>query len=444
MLPRYTLEPMQRLWADERVKFEYWLKVELAILRAQATLGQITWSAVNEIEKAADFDLARIHELDAEINHDLIAFVKAVQEKLVENGAEKHKDLFHKIPTSYDIEDPAQIMMLREASQLICTELFALETILKKRAREHRWTLMIARTHGQYAQPDTFGHLLLVFGEAVGRSVRRFEWILNLELSEAKISGAVGNYAEISPEIEKLALGFLKLKPARAETQILQRDRHAALLSTIAIAGATIEQMSRTFWEMMRSDTRELEEPRKPKQRGSSAMGHKKNPILTEQFMGLPRLLRGYALAAIENIATPEWRAIEQSSVERHILPDATSLLHYQAVKATKFVERLVVFPDRMLHNLNVRTHGVWASQRIRNALMSAGVDYDTAYEYIQRISFLAVDTKTHLRDLLVTETLTATDARTAVEILDHDQVDQFFDAHSYVEQGTKHLFGEE
>lgn len=441
MLERYTLPTMQALWLDERLKFEYWLKVELAILQAQSELGLIPKVAYLAIRRTASFDLARIHELDVEINHDMIAFIKSVQEKIEVAGAGEFKGEFHKIATSYDVEDPAQILMLRLAAEHIRDALKELKLALLQRAEEHRCTMMIARTHGQFAQPDTFGHLLLVFRSAISRALVRFQQLLENDLAEGKISGAVGNYAEVPPAVERRALQILGLRPAIAETQILQRDRHAMLVCVIATTGGTIEQMARTFWEMARSDVHELEEPRKAKQRGSSAMSHKKNPIFLEQAEGLPRLLRGLAMAALENIETPECRAIEQSSVERHILPDATSLLYYLVVRMTKCVQGLVVFPDEMLETLNVRTRGVWASQKVRNALITAGIDSDTAYEYTQQASFKAVESRRHLKEILSELPLSSTDGRTANEVLGNENLDALFNPRPYVEEGINELF---
>lgn len=443
MLDRYTLKPMKELWGSEEVKFGYWLQVELDVLRARCMLVELSAPALKAIVLHAKFDVVRIKKLEAIYDHDMIAFIACVQEYLERAGAGQYKEEFHKRLTSYDVEDPAMILMLREAVNLILHELERLHDTLQKRANEHKWTLMIARTHGQYAEPTTFGHLLLVYAEAVARSIRRLYSAYNEDLAEIKLSGAVGSYGGLDPRIEMLAFRDLGLRAAHAETQILQRDRHAALLSALAIAAGTIEQMCRTFWEMMRSDVDELEEPRKATQRGSSAMAHKKNPILVERLMGMARLMRGYAHAAQENIATPEGRDISQSSVERNILPDATALLHYMASRAAFLVDGLVVHTDVMLDTLENRTFGVWATQPVRMALMEAGVPYDTAYEYLQRCAFEAIKRKFNLKWALSISAmpLSEQDPRTALDILGERKLYECFDARRYIECGIEHMF---
>lgn len=440
MLNRYTLAPMRTLWGREETKFEFWLKVELAILRARARLGNLSPEALSAISKNASFTVARIKELEAEFEHDMSAFVVTVQESLTAAGVGEFAPELHKGVTSYDIEDPALVLMLREANALVLEELRKLKGALLQKAKEHQRTLMIARTHGQYAEPTTFGQLLLVYAEAVQRSIVRLE---QAELNEGKISGAVGTYAGMNPKIEYLALTDLGLAPARAETQILQRDRHASYLAGLAVAAATIEQMCRTFWEMMRSDTHELEEPRSERQRGSSAMSHKKNPILTERLMGLARLIRGHAHTAMENVATPEGRDISQSSVERHIFPDATSLVHYMASRAANLVTRLVVFKDRMRDNLENRTRGVWATQQVRIALMDTGVPYDTAYVYTQQAAFNAVERYVHMRRMLSKMSISKEDPRTARNILGEERLAKCFDADAYLQEGISVIFRE-
>lgn len=442
MLKRYTLPSMVHLWMRPETKFESWLEVELAFLRARVELGEIPAEAFETIKTYARIDVAKIEELEAIYDHDMLAFVGAVQSSLKGTSAEKYASEFHKGITSYDVEDPALVIILREAASLILNELRDLEAALRQHAKKHQWTLMIARTHGKYAEPTTFGHLLLTFAELVNRSVRRLSRCITFELSEGKISGAVGNYGSVNPELEERALKYLKLVPAASETQILQRDRIASFLSVLATAAGTIEQMCRTFWEMMRSDAGELEEPRKPKQRGSSAMPHKKNPILTERLMGLARVVRSSAQAAQENIATPEWRDISQSSVERHILPDATSILHYMTAKATFLVSNLVVFLEQMEQNLEEKTLGVWAAQNIRIALMESGLGYDEAYELVQHAAFRAEKERTPLCEILRDLIWSKGSARSTVQdILGVERFEQCFDARAYIERGISHIF---
>lgn len=442
MIPRYTLEPMSKLWVREETKYEYWLKVELAVLAARAGLGQISSETYLKIGAVACINVRRILEIEEEIDHDLLAFVNQVQEVIQANLGSEYANEFHRGLTSFDTEDPAYVLMLREAVNLVLSELNELEKIIITKAKEYKWALMIARTHGQYAEPDTFGHLLLVFANEVGRVKVRVEQLLETELKEAKISGAVGNYAGLDPAIEREALKILGLVPANAETQIMQRDRYSTVINTLAVAAGVIEQIARTFWEMMRSDCRELEEPRRKKQKGSSAMAHKKNPILTERMMGMARLVRGYAHSVMESISTPEWRAIEQSCVERVAVADAFILVHYMVSKYRGVVQRLTVFEQNMFENLNDRTRGVWAGQQVRNKLMAAGVDYETAYRYVQQCSFDAVRLKFHVIEYFKANTISdEREAKTAEEILGAAELESCFDAKAYIEKGINHIF---
>lgn len=440
MLARYTLEPMKRLWGDPQTKFEYWLKVELAMLKARQLAGQLSEDAYNAISSHAKIDVARIDQLETEYRHDMIAFIVAVQESLVAAGVGEYKGELHKLLTSYDTEDPAMVLMLRRAVELVLTELELLSDALCVQAYAHKETLMIARTHGQFAEPAAFGAMLLVHYYEIDRSMSRLRHVLDTDLSEGKMSGAVGSYAGLDPDLEVAALKELGLKPAKAETQILQRDRHANLMNVLAVAASSIERLARTFWEMMRSDVGELQEPRGKKQRGSSAMSHKKNPITTEQLMGLPRLLRGYAHAAMENVATPECRDISQSSVERHVFPDSTALLHYMANKAANLVAGLVVNPERMLYNLETGSRGVWATQLVRNSLMESGIEYNVAYEYTQTAAF---QPDVAFKEAVTHMPMSETDPRTALSILGEERLEQCFDAWAYVRPGVEHLFRE-
>ncbi|MBU1036767.1 adenylosuccinate lyase [Patescibacteria group bacterium] len=443
MDPRYILPAIKGIWTRER-KYEFWLKVELAVLRARYELGQISERVYLAIRDNAKINIELIDQIEARVDHDVIAFIQAVQQSLMEAGVGEYKEEFHRGLTSFDVRDPAELLLLREAVSLVFAEVKKLEAVLFVKAREYKWTLMIADTHGQDAEPSTFGHLLLVYKEAISRSIRRLQHVLDEELIGAKISGAVGNYADTDPRIEMAALSYLGLKPARAETQILQRDRHAIVISTLAVLGGTIEQMCRTFWERMTSRVHELEEPRMSEQKGSSAMPGKKNPILMERLQGLARLLRGNLMVAIENINTPGWRDIAQSAPERVILSDTTMCAFYMVCKMSDVLERLVVFPEQMASNLNEATFGVWAGPQVRNALMKAGVDYETAYLYVQRTSFEAVQTKTHIRELFGSCSLSETDQRTAEQILSTGKLDSFFDALAYIREGIEHIFSQQ
>lgn len=439
MLERYTDKRFQVLWSEEE-KFSTWLKVELAFLRARAETGDLNQSDYRMIEKHASFDINRINELEAEIQHDMIAFVMSIQESLEKAGVGQLKEEFHKRLTSYDIEDPALVLMLRESALLIHGQLVYFQQSLKTLALKHKLSLMITSTHGQFAEPGTFGELVLVYYEQATRNMRRLERVIDEELSEGKISGAVGNYSGIDPKLERLALSYLDLKPAAAETQILQRDRHATYMSVLAIISSSIQQMAETFWIRMHSMVGELQEGRKPKQRGSSAMPQKRNPILTEKLKGMARLVRANLQASLENIATPEWRDISQSNVERHIFPDATSQTFHMLLGATRLVDNLVVNEKRMAENLFVNSLGVWATQRVRNAMMDAGVEYNVAYEYTQKCAFLATDNRLHLLTYLKSLPLSGLDESTAEDVLGVKVLDNFFDPVACVKSLRKGL----
>ncbi len=436
MLDRYTLKPMKELWHPQ-TKFQFWHNTECAWLKARVAFGEVPKEALKSAEsvKVTSAILKRVKELEEEYDQDMNAFVVAIQEQMGEWASEYHKRI-----TSYDTEDPALVLMLRAAVMLIAGEAANLEGKLRQKALEHKWTLMIGRTHGQYAEPTTFGHLLMVYAEAIRRSIERLEFVLDHELSEGKMSGPVGMYGEINPAMEEKALSYMGLKPAKAETQILQRDRHAAVVAALAILAGTIEQMARTFWEMMRSDVGELREWRKPNQRGSSSMAWKRNPILMERLEGLPRLIRGLLLAQMESIATPESRDISQSIVERHTFPDATSLAHYAVVRMALCIERMEVFPKKMLRNL-ANTQGVWAGQRVQTALMEAGVPYDVAYKYIQVAGFKAIDEETPMIEILCELPLSDEGERAAADILGYVPLANFFEPIPYIRIGLEHIF---
>lgn len=440
MIPRYTLPLMREIWNDQ-AKYERWLSVELAMLRARVKLGSLDEAVYQAIAEHASVNAERINEIDKAIEHDLNAFIECVHESLQKAGCGSYAGEFHLGMTSYDTEDPALVLILREAVTLVLTELRKLREVLRAQSLRYQWTLMIASTHGQDAEPSTFGALLRVYYFAVGRSITRLEDLLDRELSEARMSGAVGNYAGCDPKLAAVALENLGLREAAAETQILQRDRHAQLTATLAVAAGTMEQIARTFWELMRSRSHELEEPRKPKQKGSSAMAHKKNPILCERIMGMARLVRGNTVSMLESIATPEWRDVSQSSVERVALADALTTVHYMASKLTWITENLVVYADRMRANLDLATYGVWAGQQVRNALMRAGVSYEVAYRYVQEASFNAVKDRKHVKVLFQQMLVPEGNMDTAANIIGANTLDECFDPVPYIRPGILHLF---
>jgi len=438
MIQRYTPKEAGRHW-KEAVKFRFWLKVEIAILWARMKLGQISSDCYEAINRHARFTLKRINELEKRFDHDMIAFVECVRETLRTKGVPSEwADEFHKTLTSYDTEDPAQMLMLIKMGKIIIKALDDLETALLKRALEYQWAFMMARTHGQAAEPTTFGKELLVFVAEIRRAKERIKWAMKHDLACGKMSGAVGTYAGIDPNVEAMACQRLGLKPAMVSTQILQRDRHANFISTLVIATSVIEQMAKTFWVMMRFEVKELEEPRRKEQRGSSAMPHKKNPIAIERLYGLARVMRGYLQVAMENIGTFEDRDISQSGPERIILPDATSLALYMIRVMTRITANMKVFPEQMLENID-RTYGTWAGQRVRYALAGAGIPDFTIYELVQQASFAAVNSRKPLAEVLGPMKVSDSDPRTVNEVL--PQLTQLFDPKSYVQNGIETIF---
>jgi adenylosuccinate lyase len=440
MIKRFSLPAMIDLWSLHS-KFSHWQQVEFAILEAQARLGKITSEAVNTIKKHASFTVERIDHWEAQFDQDMIAFVHTNREAMMNAGVEAATaDLFHKHHTSYDIEDPAVMLMLTKASEIISQSLRNLRDALYSKSAEFRYAVMIARTHVNFAEPSSFPHLLLNYADDFDRAHADLQRVVENDLRVGKMSGAVGTYAGLDPKEEEIACEILGLRPAKIATQILCRSRHARFMASLAAISGVIEKMAHTFEIMMHSCVHELQEPRLPKQRGSSAMPWKINPILVERLMGLPRMLRAYMMAAYENIRVLEWRDISQSSVERIIFPDATTLLHYMLEKATGLIKGLIIFPDWMTNNIE-RAQGVWAGQRLRYALTAKGVPDETAYLYVQSISFKAVKQQRHLREFLRTEQLPDQRGFTGANVLGDDAIEPLFDVMSYIQQGLEAIY---
>lgn len=434
MLQRYLEQIMSDLW-DESNKYSYWLQLELTVLLIRARKGEITRACYNFIKKHATFDVDEINRIDKDIRHDLLAFCQSVQNHLMAAGiklgrSRQHMQRwiaeFHKKTTSYDTEDPATILILRASCQLIRVRLIELRETIVVLARKHKGTLMVASTHGVFAKPDTFGRLLLTFVEDFDKCIERLNWIERYELSQAKLSGAVGNYGGLNPAEEKAVLAELGLTPVGASTQIVQRDRHAMYLCTLAVVGGCLERMARVLWEMTRSESRQIQEPRSRNQKGSSAMPHKKNPIGLEQLQGIAILLRGYAGMSLETISTPDCRAISQSIVERHSFPDSTYILYYGLGRATAIIKDLVVFPARMKELLMVESCQLWASEDLKVALLENGVDSEVAYRYVQELSFEAWETRVTLSSLL--DRLIGDTKLSAIKLLRKPRIKQIFD----------------
>jgi adenylosuccinate lyase len=396
MIQRYTNPEMGAIWSDRR-RYETWLEVELAAADAMAEAGLVPRDAAAEMRAKASFDIARIEEIEAVTQHDVIAFTTAVAEKVGPAARWLHFGL-----TSSDVIDTAQAIQMREATGLLIRNVGLLMEAVRERAEEHRRTPMIGRTHGVHAEPMTFGlKLALWYAElqrALDRLIRARETV-----SVGKISGAVGTFAHLDPAIEARVCERLGLEPAPVSSQVIQRDRHAELLSTVAITGASLEKFALEIRGLQKTEIGEVEEPFGKGQKGSSAMPHKRNPIGCEQIVGLARLLRGNAAAAFENIALWHERDISHSSVERVILPDSCIALDHMLRRFTRIVRGMVVYPERMLDNLG-RSRGVVFSGTLLLELARRGVSREQAYEWVQRNAMRAFHERTEFKALILAD----------------------------------------
>ena len=382
MLERYTRPEMGSVWSEEN-RFRAWLEVEILACEAWAQLGVIPWADVEKIRKNAGFDLDRIRAIEAETRHDVVAFTRAVSETLGEERKWIHYGL-----TSTDVVDTAQSYLIKQANHILLRDLESLLAVLKERAVEHKDTVMIGRTHGVHAEPTTFGLKLALWYDEMGRNLQRFKAAAeNIEVG--KISGAVGTYANIDPYEEEYVSEKLGLKRDMISTQKLQRDRHAQYLGTLALMATSIEKFAIEIRGLQKTETREVEEYFSPKQTGSSAMPHKRNPIGSENMTGVARVMRGYMLTAYENVALWHERDISHSSAERIILPDATILMNYMLNRFRRIVEQLVVFPDMMKRNMDLSL-GLIYSQQVMLALVDKGLSREEAYNIVQPLAMEA------------------------------------------------------
>ncbi len=381
MIDRYTRPAMGRIWSDEK-KYRCWLEVESAASAVLAEDGVIPVAAAEAIAAKAGCSVARIQEIEAEVKHDVIAFTTAVAESLVVQGLGAESRWLHFGLTSNDVVDTAQALQVKEASTLIRADLVELLEVLKRRAVEFKHTPTIGRTHGIHAEPTTFGLKLLNWYAEMERNLARFDAAAE-DMRVGKFSGAVGTFGHLKPEHEERICALLGLKAAPVTTQVIQRDRHAAYISTLAIIGSTLDKIAVEVRHLQRTEVREAQEYFSEKQKGSSAMPHKKNPITCEQISGLARVLRGNAQAAFENIPLWHERDISHSSVERVIFPDSTILVDYLLAKTTDLIARLLVYPERMKKNLE-STGGLIFSGQLLLDLAEAGMLREDAYQLVQ------------------------------------------------------------
>ncbi|HML99009.1 MAG TPA: adenylosuccinate lyase [Tepidiformaceae bacterium] len=396
MIPRYSRPEMAAVWDDQN-KFQRWLDVEVAACEAWAELGQIPAEAAASIRRNARFDVARINEYIAITHHDVTAFLRSVAESLGEEGRYVHFGL-----TSSDVWDTATALQLRDACDLLLGDIDGLSAVLERQAVAHRDTLCTGRTHGVHAEPTTFGLKLAVWVDEMRRNRRRLE-AARETVAVGAISGTVGTHASVPPELEEIVCRKLGLGIEAASTQVIQRDRHAQFVTTLAIIGASLEKFATEIRALQKTEVREAEEPFDEGQTGSSAMPHKRNPELCERVTGLARILRGYALTSIENVALWHERDISHSSTERIMFPDATLVLDYMLHIFTGVMDRLTVFPEHMRENLD-RSFGLVFSQRVLLALIETGLSRQDAYAIVQRNAMRAWRERTPFLELLLAD----------------------------------------
>lgn len=393
MIARYSLPDMQAIWTLEN-KFRRWLDIEIFACEAWAELGVIPRSDVELIKQRASFSVERVLEIEQETNHDVVAFTRCVAESLGPESKWVHYGL-----TSTDVVDTALSAMIVQALDIIAADIEQLLETLSRQAQKHKYTVMMGRTHGVHAEPTTFGLKLALFVEEMRRNQERLA-AARANIAYGKLSGAVGTYANIDPFVEEYVCRKMGLKPAPIATQTLQRDRHAQVLTTLAIIASTLEKLATEIRSLQKTETHEVEEPFRRGQKGSSAMPHKRNPIMCERVTGLSRVVRGYAATALENVALWHERDISHSSVERIILPDATLVVHYMLHVMIRVIRDLHVYPENMQRNMQV-THGLVFSQRVLLALIDKGMKREQAYDLVQAHAMQAWETDTDFLQLL-------------------------------------------
>jgi adenylosuccinate lyase len=413
MIKRYTSPEMGAIWTEQR-RYETWLQVELAAAEAMAEDDIIPSEAARDLRARASFDIARIEEIEQTTQHDVIAFTTAVAERVGASARWLHFGL-----TSSDVIDTAQAIQMRDACDLIVKDIAGLMDAVRARADEHRHTPMIGRTHGVHAEPMTFGVKLAVWYAELQRDLDRILRAREV-ISVGKLSGAVGTFAHLDPAIEARVCARLGLQPAPVASQVIQRDRHAELLTAVAITGASLEKFALEIRGLQKTEIGEVEEPFGKGQKGSSAMPHKRNPIGCEQITGLARLLRGNAHAALENIALWHERDISHSSVERVIIPDSFIALDHMLRRFTRIVRGMVVYPERMLENLE-RSRGVVFSGTVLLELARRGVSREQAYEWVQRNAMRAFQEQRDFKSLLLADV-------DLMRVLSSDDVHRAFD----------------
>jgi adenylosuccinate lyase len=407
---------MERIWTEEN-RYNCWLEVELAAAKAMHEMGIIPTQDYKEICDKADFNVRRIAEIEESTRHDVIAFLTNVAEYVGPASRWIHYGM-----TSSDVLDTATALQLKQAGELILSQLYRLAENLKLKAREHRHTLCMGRSHGIHAEPTSFGLKFALWYDETQRNIKRLEDAIAI-ISIGQISGAVGNYAHLDPEVEERACRYLELKPVNISTQVIQRDRHAQFLFTIAQIGSTLEKIAMEIRHLQRTEVREAEENFSKGQKGSSAMPHKRNPILSEQLCGLARILRANAHAAVENNALWHERDISHSSVERVILPDSCILIHYMLTKSSAMIESLAVYPENMMKNIEL-TGGLVFSQALLLHLANSGMTREKAYALVQTEAMKSINEGSDFKELILSngEIRDALGQETILEIFSYDR----------------------
>ena len=377
MIPRYTRPEMGRIWSEEN-GFQKWLDVEILAAEGLAQLGKVPKAAIARIRKKARFNVERIREIESEVKHEIIAFLTCVAESIGDDARFLHVGM-----TSSDVMDTALAIQFKEASAILLQDVKDLMQVLRRQAFKYKWTVMIGRTHGVHAEPITFGLKLALWYQEMARNLSRLEKAVD-GICVGQISGAVGTFAQISPRVEAYVCKKSGLKPALITNQIIQRDRHAYFFVTLAVIASSLEKFAVEVRHLQRTEVQEAEEPFTEGQKGSSAMPHKRNPILSENVSGLARLMRGYAMAALENVPLWHERDISHSSVERVIAPDATIALDFMLCRMTYVLGNLCVYPENMKRNLE-KSGGTVFSEKVLLALVDKGIARDRAYRMVQR-----------------------------------------------------------
>lgn len=417
MIERYTLVEMGKVWSEEN-KLNNWLEIEIAVCEAWAKLGRIPLSAVEAIKERADFEIDRIKEIEAEVHHDVIAFLTNIAEYVGDEAKYIHLGM-----TSSDILDTGLALQMRDAADLIRDKLKKLKEEVAQKAIDYKYSLNMGRTHGVHGEPTTFGLKMALWHSEIERSILRLEQAREM-ISYGAISGAMGNFAHLDPQIEEYVCQKLGLKPCPVSTQVIQRDRHAQFMTTLAIIASSLEKMATEVRNLQRTEILEVEEPFRQGQKGSSAMPHKRNPMMSERVAGLSRVIRGNALAALENITLWHERDLTHSSVERIIIPDSCILLDYVLEKFRGIVKGLIVYEEKMLENLEI-THGLVFSQELMLALVGKGLTREEAYHLVQRNSMRSWQESLDFKTLLMEDAAMG-------QSLSPDEIEGIFDYSIY------------